>query len=462
MMKNLLGGYTFIDMRSVETKTSHTIPGLYGEVKKKIDSTDKPLMIHNFVYNGESINDTMITNVEEGEASAIVLTIGTSYKLTIATNSAFTAEAYSSGSEPTVEPFEIDFNGVGGATGIELGVEFEVSDALMTTIRNAAIAANAADKPILLKKLKLYDSYICDIIRTDTQYINRTNIQIDSQDPDTINIDVDCYGNNIYRFNFYNDGVSYKGLVQRVYRSVTQVARIFNEQMTSFDFDLTVLTEATVEPTGVQNIDTYDLVEMWSGSVMLPNSEVCVIKNVIIPIMRANYQLMSANDLNYYPVDLVSTNGNIHKMLFCAKIENELNPGTGLYEAKLKIYGKQDPNSLYSTTEISTGKVWANGEPIYRKVVPLTFPTVAGNIAYTDVDYGVSSIISLRGKAVMLSGSGITLPFDDGDPTHIKCDLVASTDSANNNKLSIGLRTANETVQYADATIEYTKATVTP
>lgn len=135
MMKNLLGGYTFIDMRNVETKTSHTIAGLYGEVQKKIAETDKPLMIHNFVYNGENINDTMITNVEEGESDAIVLTIGTSYKLTIATNSSFTAEAYSAGGGELPIASSETLGGIKVGTGLTINSETGV----LNTTANAKI-----------------------------------------------------------------------------------------------------------------------------------------------------------------------------------------------------------------------------------------------------------------------------------------------------------------------------------
>lgn len=138
-MKNLLGGYTFIDLRNVETKTSHTIAGLYGEVKKKIAETDKPLMIHNFTYNSEKINDTMITNVEEGDASAIILTIGTSYKLTISANSSFVAEAFSAGgsgtsdyddleNKPRINYVELDGNNNNTDLGILPDFVIDLSD----------------------------------------------------------------------------------------------------------------------------------------------------------------------------------------------------------------------------------------------------------------------------------------------------------------------------------------------
>jgi len=57
----------------------------------------------------------------------------------------------------------------------------------------------------------------------------------------------------------------------------------------------------------------------------------------------------------------------------------------------------------YSTSEVKTNKVWINGEPIYRKVVNGTLPTVdpGSTTADANIAHGISNlgtVISISGK----------------------------------------------------------------
>ena len=53
----------------------------------------------------------------------------------------------------------------------------------------------------------------------------------------------------------------------------------------------------------------------------------------------------------------------------------------------------------YSTDEIIVGK-WINGKPIYRKVIPFTFPSSSGSTAFENVlPKDMEFLVSIRGKS---------------------------------------------------------------
>lgn len=476
MMKNLLGGYTFIDMRSVETKTSHTIAGLYGEVQKKIAETDKPLMIHNFVYNGENINDTMITNVEEGDASAIVLTIGTSYKLTIAANSSFTAEAFTTGggggtSDYTDLTNKPSVNGETLETNVDTYVNIDLSDITVTDFgtptaiseeqfNKAVEAINNSDniKPAVVSGLKFagkrWPALYCNMFG----FIHQTGT---APAPEEVVVFTVKSDSELAHFQFVFekwDSTTFNITVRQVTTAMTT-----DRFLEINDTDNTWFTITPLNPIGQiiytgltsdqLNKEELHLQKMTAGGITVQSAGGAELwagdtLDFVVPIQNV------LADQDWYPITFTGNNVAYpdKKFLVSAKYRENIDTTWDLI-----VEVKEADVDTYSTNETLTNKVWADGKPIYRKVVILTCPSTIGSIAYTNVVEGATAIISLKGKARMSNNDGFYLPFDDGDNTHIRCELVGSIDHANNDTLSIGLRTTNDIVAYADATVEYTK-----
>ena len=63
-MKNIRGGYANLDLKSLDLKTERTVAGIFDEVKTYVEDVNKPLIVHNMVYDDELQNDTYVTDVK--------------------------------------------------------------------------------------------------------------------------------------------------------------------------------------------------------------------------------------------------------------------------------------------------------------------------------------------------------------------------------------------------------------
>lgn len=89
-MKNVIGGYANLNLYGIDIEEQVTIPGLYDEAAELVKQTDKPIIIHDMVFDGVEVHDAFVEKVTVNEDS-IVLDTG-AYTITIAVSDITVAE----------------------------------------------------------------------------------------------------------------------------------------------------------------------------------------------------------------------------------------------------------------------------------------------------------------------------------------------------------------------------------
>ena len=101
--------------------------------------------------------------------------------------------------------------------------------------------------------------------------------------------------------------------------------------------------------------------------------------------------------------------------------QNKLTAGTGI-----EITGENTINNInenYSTDEQIVGK-WANGKPLYRKVIKTTMSETSSNGTYVnkDVATGIHIDFGFVEKAILISGTQhMSLPYINNAGYSTKC-----------------------------------------
>ena len=154
--------------------------------------------------------------------------------------------------------------------------------------------------------------------------------------------------------------------------------------------------------------------------------------------------------VNGQPVGGGGGNANEKELTYAqyqALSEAQKNNGTTYYITDINGDGSQFQPVIYSETEREIG-VWADGKPIYQRVIILSDLMTIPSNTWTDIDNSDWTFVDKYIYCTTINGAGSCLDF-----------IGAKTNESNNKLQILSARPSNITVKYI--VIQYTKTTDT-